>query len=83
MILCNNGLINCILLQDKKFVILLSTAHHVIEDEYIVSGRTIVVKDSSYEIYMKKDKMNLIDDYNHNMNGVDILDQKLNTTKST
>ena len=77
MILCNNGLINCILLQDKKYVVLLSTTHHVFEEEFILSARNIVIKDNSYDIYMKKDKINLIDDYNHNMNGVDILDQKL------
>ncbi|KAF7699494.1 PiggyBac transposable element-derived protein 4 [Cucumispora dikerogammari] len=77
MILVNNGQINLILLQDKKFVIILSTVKYVALEEYVNTGKKLSVGGASYEVLEKNTKVKFIDDYNLNMRGVDLLDQKI------
>ncbi|KAF7692246.1 PiggyBac transposable element-derived protein 4 [Cucumispora dikerogammari] len=77
MILVNNGQINLILLQDKKFVIILSTVNYVAPEEYVNTGKKLSVGGVSYEVLEKNTKVKFIVDYNSNMGGVDLLDQKI------
>ncbi|KAF7692984.1 PiggyBac transposable element-derived protein 4 [Cucumispora dikerogammari] len=77
MILINDGVINIILLQDRKFVILLSTSNSVRENEYKDTGSSIITDDINYKILEKIKTPKFIDDYNQNMGGIDFFDQKI------
>ncbi|KAF7694653.1 PiggyBac transposable element-derived protein 4 [Cucumispora dikerogammari] len=77
MILVNNDQINLILLQDKKFVIILFTVNYVAPEEYVNTGKKLFVERVSYEVLENNTKVKFIDEYNSNMGSVDLLDQKI------
>ncbi|KAF7685553.1 PiggyBac transposable element-derived protein 4, partial [Cucumispora dikerogammari] len=67
MILINDGVINIILLQERKLVILLSTSNSVRENEYNDTGSSIITDETNYRILEKIKTPKFIDDYNQNM----------------
>ena len=77
MIISNNSSINCISLHDKKFLVLLSTRFRVTENEFTRTKKTVKIDNETFNVLLRKEKIHLISSYNNNMNGVDILDQKL------
>lgn len=77
IILINNGFINGILMQDRRFVILLSSYNSVSNEEYNITSKELICEGKKYVILRKADKVGFINDYNKNMGGVDILDQKI------
>ena len=54
MILINNKKINSILLQDRKFIILMSSRNRVLENEFEDTGKIIEVENKTYNILLKK-----------------------------
>ncbi|KAF7685750.1 hypothetical protein CDIK_3502 [Cucumispora dikerogammari] len=64
IILINDGVINIILLQDRKFVILLSTSNSVRENKYKDTGFSIITDVNNYKVLEKIKTPKFIDDYN-------------------
>lgn len=65
------------MLQDRKFVVILSSKNWVTENEYTNTGKFITIGSEKYEILLKKEKLKFINDFHINMGGVDIFDQKV------